>query len=186
MKQWHQQQKTHNNTGPLRQHLALTIFTELQAKVETVATMSDQDSNWQPLIDKHIILADRRWPFLRWNPSTKSLEPSPTSPLPLTNLRSRIQAALEGLHNPESVVRFQALKPLTESSQVIPWKLQIHPRMEELHQAIQQLIAISAWQLLQVSVKRHTLQESPLASQMRQTMYPAKGNRKGKGKGKSP
>lgn len=183
MKVWHQQQKDHTTTGPLRQQLMLTMVMELQAKIEHVNSMNEQDGNWQALVDRHIILTDKRWPFLRWNHSTQKLEPAPTTPLTLANIRGRVQALLEGLQNTESVVRFQALKPLTDNSTVIPWRLQLHPRMEELHQALMQLISVSAWQLLQVSVKRHQHQESPLATQLNQLLHPTKGKGKG-GKGK--
>lgn len=181
---WQQDQKTAKTTGPLRQHLMLTMMQELHAKIECVSSMKTTDPDWTTLLEKKIILEDGRWPFLRWQANTKKLEPSQETPLKIQQLGARVKTILEHLQDPDSIVRFHAMKPITEETQVSTWKLQLDPRNDELYNTLGGIMTNSAWQLLCVSLKKHTHWESPLATHLRKTMFPQKGKGKGKGKQK--
>ena len=76
--------------------------------------------------------------------------------------------------------------PKTAQDLLIPWRLKVSMRQHEAHTILTALAHNGVWQLLGCTMKRHSLQQSPICQLLQGHVNPRKGKGKGKGKQTGP
>lgn len=182
--QENQQAETPKPVMPLRQHLMQVLFNSLLTRVEQLGNAADGSEVVNAAQHSKVLLKDRTCPYLEWNASLKELTVSRRKPLSLKRIHQICTDLLEALANPNLVVKFHAL-PAGSKQEISPWRLQVSMRQDDPWQMLQELCSSGIWLLMGTSLKCHSLDQSPLAYQLQQSLNPGKGKMKGRGKGKN-
>ena len=186
--QWHNQstQGSSSLRTPLRQLLLQKLFQDLMDRIQKLLDAPEGSELMQKAMDAMILLPDRTFPYLEWNPVKKALQVSKKTPLSLNKMHQNCTEMLDMLSDPSIIQRFHAL-PVKENSNVAPWRLQVSLRADRPWELLQALASSSVWTLMATSLKPHSRMQSPLALQLEQMMglTTGKDHKKGKGKGKS-
>ena len=186
--QWHNQstQGSSSLRTPLRQLLLQKLFQDLMDRIQKLLDAPEGSELMQKAMDAMILLPDRTFPYLEWNPIKKALQVSKKTPLSLNKMHQNCTEMLDMLSDPSIIQRFHAL-PVKENSNVAPWRLQVSLRADRPWELLQALASSSVWTLMATSLKPHSRMQSPLALQLEQMMSltTGKDHKKGKGKGKS-
>ena len=168
---------------PLRQKLMQVLLNELQTRVQTLGNAQQGSELFQTALKNNIVLQDKSFPYLEWDHTKQSLQISKRPSISLKRMHQICSDLLELLTDVEVVRRFHAL-PTKSKSSITPWKLQICLRNTAPWQLLLELSQSSAWMLIGTSMKRHSMFQSSLASQLQQTLglHPQKSKGQSKGK----
>ena len=66
----------------------------------------------------------------------------------------------------EAIIRFHALQSKSKQAPVIPWRLELDMKDHRHHAMMAALVHSSVWQLIQVRLKPHHLQQSKMADEL--------------------
>ena len=166
---------------PLRQHLMLALLTSMRTRLAKLMTSKETDQIYTTSVDKGLILADRSFPFHRWDQKTQMLVLDKKTPVSAKKMDQHLEELIEMMQDRELVMRFHALRaPDPKIDRVIPWRLQINLRSDRAYDLLFHLAHSSIWMVVGATMKQHTLHQTPMATAL-QTML---GQPKGKGKGK--
>ena len=171
---------------PLRQHLALQLIQTLRTNAGKLVDSPDTDPMHQTSVQQGIILADKSFPYHRWDPKLGKLVIDKKQPITSKAMYLLLEELQEMLQNPEMVIRFHALKPVTtQTTSMSPWRMQINLRLDRAWELLQKLAYNSVWMAVSASMKPHTLNQTPMADTIQTMLNPNKGKGKGKMKSKS-
>lgn len=173
---------TQQQKQPLRQHLVLTLLKALQTNAGKIVESKDTEQLYQKSVKMGLILADRSFPFHRWDGQKQQLVIDKKHPISAQKMFQHLTELQEMMLDKEMIVRFHALRASNpQDTKVIPWRLQINLRSDRAYDLLYQLCHNSIWMAVGATLKQHTLTQSPLAS----TLQTLLGKGKGKGKSKS-
>ena len=163
----------------------LALLNTLRTRAQQIVESPETDQLYSLSLQKGVILADRSFPFHRWDKATQKLVLDKKQPISYKKMDQHLEELQEMMQERELIARFHALKAMTESNQtIIPWRLQIHMRRDRAYELLFQLAYNSVWMAVGASMKPHTMGQSPLATALQAMTTPSHGKPKGKGKGK--
>ena len=170
---------------PLRQHLMTTLINLLQSRAGKIVESKDTEQLYQKSVKMGLILADRSFPFHRWDGQKQQLVIDKKQPVSSQKMFQHLTELQEMMLDKEMVVRFHALRtPTSHDTRAIPWRLQITMRSDRAYDLLFQLQHNSIWMAVGATMKQHTLTQSPLATTLQSMVGKSKG--RGKGKTKTP
>ena len=170
---------------PLRQHLMITLINVLQSRAGKIVESKETDVLYTTSLQKGVILADRSFPFHRWDSATQKLILDKKQPISAQKMKQHLDELLDMLTDKELIVRFHALRPVQDqTNKVVPWRLQINMRSDRPYELLFQLAHSAIWMTVGASMKPHTQGQTPLATTLQSMLNKSKG--KGKGKGRQP
>ncbi|CAL1146915.1 unnamed protein product [Cladocopium goreaui] len=177
--------QTQQQLQPLRQHLVLTLLKALQHNAGKIVESKDTEQLYQKSVKMGLILADRSFPFHRWDGQKQQLVIDKKQPVSSQKMFQHLTELQEMMLDKEMVVRFHALRtPTSHDTRAIPWRLQINMRSDRAYDLLFQLQHNSIWMAVGATMKQHTLTQSPLATTLQSMVGKSKG--RGKGKTKTP
>jgi len=185
--QWKSQMEAQNqgHLMPLRQHLMLALLNSLRTRAGQIVESKETDQLYEMSLKKGVILADRSFPYHRWDPATQKLVLDKKPPISYKKMEQHLDELQEMMQEKELIARFHALRGFNASSQnAVPWRLQIHMRRDRAYELLYQLSHNSVWMAVGASMKPHTMGQSPLATALQAMTQEQKTKPKGKGKGK--
>ena len=91
---------------PLRQHLVQALVKHLRARITQIVESKDTDALYLTSVEKGLILADRSFPFLRWDGHAKKLVLDKKQPISAPKLHQHLEELAEMLTDRELVIRF--------------------------------------------------------------------------------
>ena len=169
---------------PLRQHLMLALLTSMRNRLAKLMTSKETDQIYITSVDKGLILADRSFPYHRWDPKTQTLVLDKKTPVSAKKMDQHLEELVEMMQDRELVMRFHALRaPDLKSDRVVPWRLQINLRSDRAYDLLFHLAHNSIWMAVGATMKQHTLHQTPMATALQNMLGPPKGQGKGKQKG---
>eukprot|EP00435_Cladocopium_sp_Y103_P007029 s1036_g2.t1 len=170
----------------LRQHLMLTLLKALRARMDQLIAAQDTEALYTTSVQKGLILADRSFPFHRWDSASRQLVLDKKAPISAKKMAQHLDELQEMMLDRELVVRFHALRPpSTQGDAPIPWRLQVHMRADRPYELLFQMAHNSIWMLLGASMKPHTMGQSSMATQLMSMLQTTSNKGRGKGKTKS-
>ncbi|CAL1138037.1 unnamed protein product [Cladocopium goreaui] len=176
--QW--RKKSKSLMMPLRQHLVLALLNKMRDRLAQLMKCNETDQLFTTSLAKGLILADRSFPFHRWDPQAQQLVLDKKSPVTGTKMDQHLEELTEMMQDPELVVRFHALRtPDSQLDRVIPWRMQINLRRDRAYELLHQISFNAIWMVVGATMKPHSLNQSPMATHL-QTMLGQKGRGKGK------
>lgn len=180
--QWKKQMETSKSmTLPLRQHLMITLLNLLHTRAGKVVECQETDPLYSMSLQKGVILADRSFPFHRWDPQQQKVVLDKKQPVSAQKMKQHLEELQDMVQDKELIVRFHALRPMSnQPNQPVPWRLQIHLRSDRPYELLWQLAHSSVWMTVGATMKPHSQGQSPLATTLQNMMQP-----KGRGKGKT-
>ena len=186
---WHQQAQQDPSLSlrtPLRQKLVQTLMIDLMDRIQKLLEAKEGSDLLNSALQSSIILPNKTFPYMEWNPTTRSLQVSNRPPLSVAKLHQHCTELLDMFKDASVIQRFHAL-PVKEGSNTSPWRLQLCLRDDRPWQLMQSLNQSSVWTLMAMSLKQHSRYQSPLANRLEQAlgMTPSTGSQKGRGKGKN-
>jgi len=183
--EWHQQRQSNpmGMTTTLRQHLCQHLLQDLLNRTTKVSKSKPGEVLFQACRDRNLILEDMSWPFLRWDPTKKSLAVDKKKAVTMPKMLEHLQELIEEFRDPTLVVRFQGLST-SHAQATVPWKLQLNLRSNRPYDLMRELTHSSVWLLAGTSLKVHSMQQSGLAKQVQQ-LLPLHGKSKGMGKSRT-
>ncbi|CAL1169641.1 unnamed protein product [Cladocopium goreaui] len=109
--EWHQQRQSNpmGMTTTLRQHLCQHLLQDLLNRTTKVSKSKPGEVLFQACRDRNLILEDMSWPFLRWDPTKKSLAVDKKKAVTMPKMLEHLQELIEEFRDPTLVVRFQGL-----------------------------------------------------------------------------
>ncbi|CAL1148105.1 unnamed protein product [Cladocopium goreaui] len=114
---------------PLRQHLMKALLNAMMTRAGQIVESKDTEGLFTTSLQKGVILADRSFPFHRWDPATKQLTIDKKQPVSAAKMKQHLEELLEMLTDPAMVIRFHALsQSKDQTSKAVPWRLQINMR----------------------------------------------------------
>ncbi|CAL1130183.1 unnamed protein product [Cladocopium goreaui] len=129
--QWKQQMENPSKSQmrPLRQHLILTLLQTLHTNAGKIVESKEQDPLHQTSVQKGLILADKSFPFHRWDAHTQKLLIDKKQPVSSQKMFQHLTELQEMVLDRDLVVRFHALKAVSDKDlAAVPWRLQINLR----------------------------------------------------------
>ena len=171
-KQWNTQRQAGETTTSLRQTMFQAVFTELITRASKLNLTAKEDALVLGLKAKGILTEDLKWQYLSWNPEANTLQPNQKPPLTSDDVCQTLRRIHQLGENPNLVLKFAALRPLTQDSLpqdaaiAIPWRLDVSlrgPEAQELHMLLLKLAGNGITQLILMRMRQTTLQRSPLA-----------------------
>jgi hypothetical protein len=165
----------------LRQHLTQCLFQDLMVKVMKISEAQAGDPLFQTSVQSQVIDSEGNWPFLEWNPATKTLHTSSKTPISMTLMTQHVKELVEMFKDPELVMSFRSLQTNQEAP-ICPWRLQLNPRADRAWELLTRLSRCSLWTLIGTMLKPHSLTQCGLADTIQQAL--GHQVRKGKGKGR--
>lgn len=184
--QWKSKMEAQNqgHLMPLRQHLMLALLNSLRTRAGQIVESKETDQLYDMSLKKGVILADRSFPYHRWDPATQKLVLDKKPPISFKKMEQHLDELQEMMQEKELIARFHALRGFNASSQnAVPWRLQIHMRRDRAYELLYQLSHNSVWMAVGASMKPH-MGQSPLATALQAMTQEQKTKPKGKGKGK--
>ena len=177
---------------PLRSVLFQCLLMNLNQRLVKLSQCQPTDQMFQTALQQGLLTPQGEFPFHQWDATQQQLKQTDKPPIGMARMLAYSKQLIDITADPATVIRFHALRTPKEAL-MVPWKLQISLRDDELHSALTSLCGSKAWCLLGVSLKSHSLRLSPLAMQLQQLIHPnsaggksqGKGKHKGKTKGKS-
>lgn len=170
---------------PLRQHLMIALLTTMRTRLAKIMQSQETEQIYITSVEKGLILADRSFPFHRWDQKSQMLILDKKTPVSAKKMDQHLEELVEMMQDRELVVRFHALRaPDLKAEQVVPWRLQINMRSDRAYDLLYQLAHNSIWMVVGATMKQHTLHQTPMATALQSMMGQPKG--KGKGKQKAP
>ena len=166
---------------PLRQHLILlqTLHTNAGKIVES----KEQDPLHQTSVQKGLILADKSFPFHRWDAHTQKLLIDKKQPVSSQKMFQHLTELQEMVLDRDLVVRFHALKAVSDKDlAAVPWRLQINLRNNRAYELLLQLCHNAVWMAVGATLKPHSLGQSTMATNLQAMLHKPKGKGKGRGK----
>lgn len=163
---------------PLRCHLMSTLLSDLLKRVTEVSKAKPEDALYQATVRNQIMLEDYSWPFLQWNNQKKNYQIANKKAIGMKQMLDLCQELQELFLNPVLVSKFHALQNKPDS-QIVPWRLQLHLRLDTAYEILTNLSHNGVWALLGTQLKPHLQSQSPLVMALQGMMG------KGKGKGKA-
>eukprot|EP00435_Cladocopium_sp_Y103_P017226 s3371_g4.t1 len=181
---WHAQAQEKKPLMPLRQKLLQLLLGELLTRMEQLGQADPSSQLKQKAISRQLLLPDMTCPYLEWNQAKQCLQPSERKPGTLVKMVANVKEFMDMCAQPSLIQKFHALPT---KNHIAPWRLQLSLRADREHELMMALAQSSIWILLGVTVKAHSLQKSPLALQLADSLgLNQKGkNSKGSGKGKT-
>jgi len=168
---------------PLRQHLMLALLTSMRNRLAKLMTSKETDQIYITSVDKGLILADRSFPYHRWDPKTQMLVLDKKTPVSAKKMDQHLEELVEMMQDRELVMRFHALRaPDPKSDRVVPWRLQINIRSDRAYDLLFHLAHNSIWMAVGATMKQHTLHQTPMATALQSMLGQSKGHGKGKQK----
>ena len=183
--EWQQQRQSNPSTmtSTLRQHLCQHLLQDLLNRTTKVSKSKPGEVLYQACRDRNLILEDMSWPYLRWDPTKKSLTVDKKKSVQMNKMLEHLTELIEEFRDPTLVVRFQGLST-SQAQATVPWKLQLNLRSNRPYDLMRELTHSSVWLLAGTSLKVHSMQQSGLAKQVQQ-LLPLNHKSKGAGKSKS-
>jgi len=182
--QWRQGMETKPQQlhQPLRQHLVLALIKSLHVNAGKIVESKDTEPLYQTSVQMGLILADRSFPFHRWDQHQQKLVIDKKQPISAQKMFQHLTELQETLLDKEIVVRFHALSaPKGTSTKAVPWRLQINLRSDRVYDLLFQLCHCSVWMAVGATMKPHSLNQSPMATTLQTLMGSSKGKGRGKG-----
>ena len=125
------------------------------------------DPLWTSSLHSKLILQDASWPYLKWDHSKKILDlDGKSSSIPMKNMISNLEQLYKMMERSQAIIRFHALQSKSKQAPVIPWRLELDMKDHRLHAMMAALVHSSVWQLIQVRLKPHHLQQSKMADEL--------------------
>ena len=171
-KKWNARKQAGETTTSLRQTMFQAVFTKLITRAGKLNLTAKDDALVQGLKAKGILTEDLKWQNLSWNPEAKALQPNQKTPLTSDDVCQTLRRIHQLGENPNLVLKFAALRPLSQDSLpqdaaiAIPWRLDVSlrgPEAQELHMLLLKLAGNGVTQLILMRMRQTTLQRSPLA-----------------------
>ena len=184
---WRKQREQGPQTSsmPLRQHLIIALLRSLQQRAGQIVEAKETDPLYVTSVEKGLILADRSFPFHKWDASTQKLAIDKKTAVSSKKMHQHLKELLEMMQDGELIIRFHALRSPNEQQKIIPWRLQFNLRSDRPFELLHHLAKNSVWMAVGASMKQHTLHQTPLATTLQSMMGGSKAPPKGKGRGKS-
>ena len=184
---WKQQMESQSKSQmmSLRQHLMIALLKAMRHCLDQIMQCQDSDELYKTSLAKGLILADRSFPYHRWDPVAKKLTIDKKPAIAGPKLAQHLDELSEMMLDSELVIRFHALRSPTEKeAKIIPWRLQINLRSDRPYELIYQLAHNSIWMAIGAAMKPHSLGQSPLAHNLQNLLGNQRRKGEGKGKGK--
>ena len=184
---WKKQMESKSNMllQPLRQHLVLALLKALSTNAGKIVESKDTDQLYQTSVQKGLILADRSFPFHRWDGTQLVIDKK--HPISAQKMFQHLTELQEMMLDKEMIVRFHALRaPSDQNTKAVPWRLQINLRSDRAYDLLYQLCHNSVWMAVGATMKQHSLSQSPMATTLQNLMGKSKGRGKGQNKTQPP
>lgn len=165
---------------PLRTHLAKVVFQELLNRFLKDSGAKPDEALTVKLIKERVLLQDQSWPVQQWDGA--QLIPHPNLPsVKMATMNKCLEAIVEHLTNPHSVIRFSSL-PAAKDSPTVTWRLQVPLNNQDLIHLLRGVASNSVWQLVAAQLRMHRPQPSTLAMNLAKSLNLPMAKGKGKGK----
>ena len=168
----------------LRQHLMIALLRTMQTRAGQIVEAKETDQLHQTSVTKGVILADKSFPFHKWDPQAQKLVIDKKPAISSAKLHQNITELLEMMQDRELIIRFHALRAPSDLQKIIPWRLQLNLRSDRPYELLHFLAHNSVWMTVGVSMKQHTLTQTPMATNLQAMIGGSKTQTKGKGRGK--
>ena len=178
------EQGKHSQHLALRQHLMIALLRNMQTRAGQIVAAKETDQLHQTSVTKGVILADKSFPFHKWDPQEQKLVIDKKPALSSTKMHQNLTELLEMMQDRELIIRFHALRAPTDQQRVIPWRLQLNLRSDRPFELLHYLTHSSVWMTVGASMKQHTLTQTPMATTLQSMLGSSKNQNKGKGRGK--
>ncbi|CAL1143079.1 unnamed protein product [Cladocopium goreaui] len=134
---------------PLRQHLVLTMLNAMRTRAGKIVAAKETDDLFTTSLAKGLILADKSFPFHRWDPATQLLILDKKEPISAAKMEQNLEELTELLTHREAVIRFHALRaPDAQTDKTVPWRLQIHLRHDRVYDLLHYLTHNAIWMVV--------------------------------------
>ena len=157
---------------PLRVYLIQAIVAELHQRFCKFKAQLENQKIRTHAIQTRLITEDNAFPFHRWNGALKQVEIDNTPPISMVEMEQKIAILQQAFQEKENCVRFHALAAPNSQGEVVPWRLQIPLRNDNLSAHLKGMTQSSIWMLLASRLKVHGAQRSRLAQELQKLMHP--------------
>jgi hypothetical protein len=166
---------------PLRQHLILTLLQALHTNAGKIVESKETEPLHQTSVQKGLILADKSFPFHRWDAHTQKLMIDKKQPVSSQKMFQHLTELQEMVLDRDLVVRFHALKAVSDKDlKAVPWRLQINLRNNRAYELLLQLCHNAVWMAVGATLKPHSLGQSTMATNLQAMLHKPQGKGKGK------
>ena len=137
---------------PLRQHLIIALLRSLQQRAGQIVEAKETDSLYVTSVEKGLILADRSFPFHKWDASTQKLAIDKKTAVSSKKKHEDLMELLEMMQDGELIIRFHALRSPNEQ--------QDHSMRLQLNLRSDRPLKNSVWMTVGASMKQHTASDA--------------------------
>ena len=170
---WHKGPKD----TPLRHHLVVVLITALEERLLALSKSTPKDPQWIECQKLNLIDSEGNMPYLRWDPTARTLKPTKEATLRLDEALRAIQNVRRLVEDPTTTIRFHGLMKHTDqnSDKALPFLWMISSRNQpEAWSEVRRVCYHAIWQLVRTSIRPQGTERSTLAKSIQQKL--AKGS----------
>ena len=167
---WHQSDKSQ----PLRHSLAVLMMETLRTRAETLLQSDQNSPARQEAMKMQLVTETGHMPYLRWDPSSRTLKPTTEATLSLEETVRGIQNLCRLVQDPTTTLRFHSLtKTKDQQDKAVPWLWMLSSRHQpEAWAELHRLCYHAIWQLIRCQIRPQAADRSALAKTIQQTLSP--------------
>lgn len=164
---WNERMKANTaDLPPLRVHLAMGLSHQMITRFIEFGKAIQDPKIKQGALSTHLLLENNVFPYLKWDAHRKMTVPDNRPGIPLNEMEALLQRLQVLTKLKTNVVRFHSLQNMSKTTDVVPWRLQVSMRDQELKDVMDKLAANSVWLLISARVRQHTQQRSKIAQEI--------------------
>ena len=166
--QWKEEMTAGTQTCSLKALLWKILIQSLLQRVQMVEKATG------PFLDQcveaHVRTREGHWPFVQWNQETSKMVVVNKPAMKVDALQKKLQVLEASIDYQDVLLEFRALHNQgtykDQQNLVLPWRLQVNWRHEEIYQILHSMLGLNVWSLLGARLKQCTTQPSALSQQV--------------------
>ncbi|CAK8990353.1 unnamed protein product, partial [Durusdinium trenchii] len=141
---WNERMKANTaDLPPLRVHLAMGLSHQMITRFIEFGKAIQDPKIKQGALSTHLLLENNVFPYLKWDAHRKMTVPDNRPGIPLNEMEALLQRLQVLTKLKTNVVRFHSLQNMSKTTDVVPWRLQVSMRDQELKDVMDKLAANS-------------------------------------------
>ena len=134
---WKEQAQTKQAMAPLRHHLFNHMVKDLLHRFEMLQKTKPEDKAWQAALQTSMVEQDGTWPFLQWDPQSRTMVKAQRPGIPMAHMQTQLQELVE------LTVDAHQILDNPQASSVFPWLIQVTMRNNRLWELWQDSASIN-------------------------------------------